>query len=190
MFSKEFLLTLKYPKLWLFLFLVASSIVVFYLPSGQFFAFQFNGSNYLQDFVVGLIFPIGVLTPFVAGFLANSSVTNILVTAPIIGFGAMLTDMLIFGLIRRYFSKDFSKSNKKQLINFKGFFGENWIGKKAVNYVTFAFSGLIAAAPLPKETAKNLISILSRMSPLELTVVSFLANTCAALGFLILALII
>jgi hypothetical protein len=184
---KELLLTIKYPTLWLFVFLVASSIIVFLLPAGKFFAMQFDGTNFVLDFFVGLIFPIGVLTPFVVGTLVNSSVTNIFAVAPIIGFGAMVMDLFIFSLIKKLFSKDFAKSKSgKQLIELKGFFADAWVGKKIVNYVTFAFSGLIAAAPLPKDTARNLIIILSSMSFLELAIISFLANTGAVLFFLFL----
>lgn len=186
MVIRDVLFTIKYPKLWLFLFLVLSSIIIFSLPDGKLLAGSFDGTNYLLDFVLGLFLPIGVLTPFLAGFFTNASPANIFLTAPAIGFGAMITDLIFISIIKRMFRKEFSAVKKKQLVKLKGFFVENWFGVKLVNYFSFALSGLIVAAPLPEETGKNLVAIISKLSLIELAIISLLANTWMALFFLFL----
>jgi len=186
MILKNLIFTIKYPKLWLFLFLVIFSIIIFALPEGKLFAGGFDGSNAVINFVIGLVLPLGVLTPFLAGFFANSSPSNIFFAAPIIGLGAMITDLIFITIIRKLFNKEFSSVKKKQLIKLKGFFAENLIGIKIVNYFSFALSGLIVAAPLPSDTGKNLVAIISKLSLVELAIVSFLANTWMALFFLFL----
>ena len=73
---------------------------------------------------------------------------------------------------------------QKQLINLGGFFSNTFIGKKIVNYASFALAGLIVAAPLPNDTGKKLVAILAGLSELELIALSFCANTIAFIFFL------
>jgi uncharacterized membrane protein YdjX (TVP38/TMEM64 family) len=184
MFSKEFLLRLKYPKLWLLLVLIVLSFFPFLNPTIATWVNNLGQSVYVFVFIAGVLFPIGVLAPFCASFLINSHVSNIFVGALVAGLGAVITDLIIFRVIRRLFKKDFARVKQTQLIHLGSFFSNTFIGKKIVNYISFGLAGWIVAAPLPNDMGKKLVAILSNLSEKELVVLSFIANSAAFLFFL------
>ncbi len=184
MFPKELFLRIKYPKLWLLVILIAISFLPFLNKDLLNWATTLGNSAYVFVFIAGVLFPLGIFAPFSASFMVNTYVPDIFAAALIAGLGAVMTDLLIFRLIRRMFKSDFVQVKQTQLIKLGGFFSNNWVGRKLVNYASFALAGLIVAAPLPNDTGKKLVAILSKLSEPELVMLSFLANTIAFLFFL------
>ncbi|MFA6064387.1 MAG: hypothetical protein WCW44_05750 [archaeon] len=184
MFSKELFLRIKYPKLWVLLILIAISFLPFLNKDLLQWATGLGNTAYIFVFIAGALFPFGILAPFSASFMVNTYVPDIFAAALLAGIGAVIVDLSIFRLIRRLFKNDFIHVKDKQLIQLNGFFSKNWFGRKLVNYASFALAGWIVAAPLPNDTGKKLVAIISKLSEPELVALSFCANTLAFLFFL------
>lgn len=181
---KNLLLRVKYPPLWLLLLLIFSSLFVFWLPQAKSILPILASNEYLSVFVAGLLFGIGLLTPFCAAFFVNFSVQNIFVCGIIGGFGALIMDLIILNLIKKLFKDEVLGHKESQLIKLNGFFSDNWVGRKIVNYASFVLAPWIVAAPLPNDMGKKLVLILLKLNMVELAVISFCANTIAITFFL------
>lgn len=184
---KNFVLRLKYPKLWVLISLIIASIII----SLNFWVIELigflGGNNYLNFFLIGFLTPIGVLTPFAAAFFINTRFENIILSVLLAGVGAVICDSLIFFLLKRFFGQ--KKVMDVDFIKVKGFFKTNIFGKKLVNYVSFALAGWIIAAPLSNSVGERLVSILSMMNSLELVLLSFVVNTAMISSFVIIGII-
>lgn len=101
---------IKYPKL---IFLCFSILLAYFLFQGDFFkdfANKLNGHGYISIFLAGFLFAYGFTAPFSVGFFVSlAPQVNILIAAPLAGFGALLADLFIFRFIRSSFSDEFDK---------------------------------------------------------------------------------
>lgn len=175
---------LKYPVLPVLILLIIISIIISYIPFVIEFIQNTGGTNYLSFFIVGFLTPLGVLTPFAATFFINTKIDNIITSVLLAGLGAVLCDSIIFYLLKKLFSKK-SSSKEMQLLKLKGFFSDNWVGRKIITYAFFALAGWIIAAPLPDSIGEKLISIVSKLNAIEFILLSFLVNTSMITFFVI-----
>src|SRR3989344_289257 len=68
--------------------------------------------SYLGIFIAGLFFSFGFTTPFAIGFFLTVGAENIFIAALIGGCGALISDILIFKLIRFSFMDEFKRLEK------------------------------------------------------------------------------
>ena len=90
----------KYPKLTILLLSIIFSYYLFSNDSVVSYINHLNGLSYLGILIAGFLFSFGFTTPFAIGFFFTYSSENILLTAIIGGFGALLADITIFKLIK------------------------------------------------------------------------------------------
>jgi hypothetical protein len=185
---KHLILRLKYPTLAVLILMIVLSVIVSSFSLFVDNAKLLGGNNYLNFFVAGFLTPLGVLTPFAAAFFINTKFENIIFSVFLAGFGAVICDSIIFSLLKKFFASK-GRSKEVPLIKLKGFFSDNKVGRKLVNYVSFALAGWIIAAPLPDGIGEKLVSILSKMNTLELLVLSFIVNTGMIASFVIMGLL-
>lgn len=185
---KYLLLRFKYPVFGVLLSLIIASIIVSSFE-GVIEVFRFlGGNNYLNFFLIGFLTPLGIFTPFSAAFFINTKFENVLYSILLAGIGAVICDSIIFYLLKKFFPIKNNKS-RIELIKLNSFFKENYFGRKLVDYVSFALAGWIIAAPLPGGIGKKLVGILSKMSFVELLVLSFIVNIIMISSFVIIGLL-
>lgn len=106
------LVKIKYPKLVL---LTVSIFLAYALFQANFFekiALTLNSHGYASMFLGGALFAFGFTAAFaVAMFIELSNTVNPLIGALIAGFGALISDFLIFRFIRLSFQDEFEKLN-------------------------------------------------------------------------------
>jgi hypothetical protein len=185
---KNLVLRTKYPTLLVMLSLIFISIIISLDARVILLIQSFGGNNYLSFFILGFLTPLGVVTPFAAAFFINTKFENIVLSILLAGVGAVICDFIVFSLLKKFFLK---KGNFKdnQLIKLKGFFSDNFVGRKIVTYVSFALAGWIIAAPLPSSIGEKLVTLLSKLGTKELLLVSFLVNTGLITSFVIIGIL-
>jgi len=175
-----------YPKLVLLALMTAAAYYIFSQSGvGAYFS-GIGDLSYIGAFVSGLLFSFGFTTPFAIGIFMSLPANNIFLAAAIGGFGAMISDFLIFTFIKASFIDEFEKIKKTKSIRiFLGILEKN-IPEKIKHYILFIMAGLVIASPLPDEIGIIMVAGISSIKPRILAALSFIFNT---LGILILLLI-
>ncbi|MEM4230818.1 MAG: hypothetical protein QXF25_03005 [Candidatus Pacearchaeota archaeon] len=180
------LLKFKYPKL---LGLVVAVILAYYIFSQAFVREFFAGLNswgYLGAFISGLFFSFGFTGPFAAGAFITLEIKNIFLAAVLGGFGAMISDMLIFSFIRFSFMDEFKRLQKTKAIKEMSRMIDYGLGHKIKIYLMYAFAGFLIASPLPDEAGVIILAGLTKIKPSRLAIIGWICNT---LGILVLLMI-
>lgn len=184
--SIRFLFEFKYPKLILLALSIVFAYYLFRNPVVVEKIASLHGLSYFGIFIAGLLFSFGFTAPFAFGFFLVIKPENIFLTALIGGFGAFLSDMIIFKTIKFSLMDEFlllkkttplKKINKIIKKNFE------W---KIRNYILYFFAGLIIASPLPDEIGIAMLAGLTEIDQRKLGVISIIMNT---IGIFILLLI-
>jgi uncharacterized membrane protein YdjX (TVP38/TMEM64 family) len=133
--------------------------------------------GYFDIFIAGICFSFGFSTPFAIGFFIISNPSNILLAALIGGLGALVSDLLIFKIIRFSFMDEFKRLKKSRpIVEVDRMLDSHWIhGVK--NYLLFVFAGLVIASPLPDELGVSMLAGLTRIKVYLLAIISFIMNS-------------
>src|SRR3989338_9625415 len=106
----------KYSKI-LFLFvMIVLSYLMFRNPSISSYLSHLGGLGYLGIFIGGILFAFGFTAPFSVGLFISLNPTNIWIAGIIGGFGALISDLLIFKFIKISFEDEFRKIRKSKQI--------------------------------------------------------------------------
>jgi hypothetical protein len=142
--------------------------------------------GYLETFIAGMLFSFGFSTPFAIGFFLIAKPENIFLAALIGGAGALISDLLIFKLIRFSFMDEFKRLEKTTAIKeINHLLNSRWIYKIKI-YLLYIFAGLVIASPLPDELGVSMLAGLTKIKTHILVIVSFIMNS---LGIFIMLLI-
>ncbi|MSS74228.1 hypothetical protein EXS72_01150 [Candidatus Pacearchaeota archaeon] len=168
---------IKYPKIKLYFIFVA--LAYYFFTSNLFSDYIpfFVSHGYWSIFIAGLLFSYGFTNPFAIGIFVLAEPTNILTASIIAGFGALITDSLIFSFIRFNMMDEFKKIQRiKAVKSFDSFFHKhlNYSLQKSILY---AIAGIIIASPLPDELGIMLLAGLSKAHVGVFAFVSFVFNT-------------
>ena len=171
---------LKYPKL---LLLVASFLAAYMLFEQGFFhtfAEALNGYGYRSAFLGGLLFSFGFTTAFgIAIFVEIGSHVDPLIAAVIAGFGALLSDYVIFSLIRfSVFHDELHQLKSSRIVSWlTSFFHHERLSERFRRTLLWSFAGLIIASPLPDEIGVMMVSSIESVRTREFSLLCFLLNT-------------
>ena len=102
----------KYQKLTILILLIMLSYFIFSNKTADIFISNLGNLNYLGAFIAGLLFSFGFTTPFAIGYFITLNSNNIFILAIIGGFGALLSDLLIYKLIKMSFMSEFYELEK------------------------------------------------------------------------------
>ena len=176
----------KYPKISIVALIVI--IVYFVFTNENIAGFFSNLGNYgyLGIFVAGLLFSFGFTTPIAIALFLVINPENIYFAAVIGGFGALLSDMAIFKIIRFSFIDEFEKLEHTHPIKKLNLIMRKHIKKKIRVYLLYIFAGIIISSPLPDEVGVTMLAGLTHIKTFNLAVLSFFFNS---LGIFIMLLI-
>ena len=176
-FENSILSRFKYPKMLLFALVVL--IAYFCFQSNLFSGIisVLNGWGYFGALISGLLFSFGFTTPFAVGFFISFSPQNIFLTALVGGLGAMLSDILIFKLVKLSFRDEFELLKKENLFKDFSRLIHKTIGKKITGYISLALAGFLIASPVPNEAGVTIIAGVTQIKKRVLAIISFVFNT-------------
>lgn len=168
----------KYPKL----ILLGISIVIAYLLFRSFwfqhFVQNLGSLSYLGIFIAGMLFSFGFTTPFaIAFFITIDGGVNIFDAALIGGFGALISDMIIFELIRFDFMDEFTRIRHFHIFKtFNNVFTKS-ISFRIRTYITLVLAGIIIASPLPDEIGVAMLAGFTEVNRKIFATISYIFNT-------------
>jgi len=175
---------IKYPKLSLF---VLSFIVAYLLFGYRSFAPLHNTLillGYFGTFLIGILYAYGFTAPpATAILLILAGHQNILFAGLVAGFGALLSDLIIFLLVRRSFTDEIERFSKEKFFQRipRRIFGT------PSRYMLIAFAGFLIASPLPTEIGVTLMASLKNMSTKKFAVIAYLLHTIGIFAILLAA---
>lgn len=171
------LFKIKYPKI---ITLILVGLFAYFIFTDLYFATKIenlHSLNYLSSLLFGMLFSFGFTTPFAMGYFLTLNPTNILLTGIVAGFGAMISDFLIFKFVKFSFNDEFERLKKEKLSRKIDHEMKKIFGRKIKHYLMYAFSGIIIASPLPDEVGVTMLAGLTDIKPSILAIVSFIGNT-------------
>ena len=176
----------KYPKILTYIITIALAYIIFKNPNVNSFVSHLGKLSYLGVFIAGILFAFGFTAPFSVGFFITLNPSNILLAGVLGGFGALLSDLFIFKLIRFSFMDEFKILEKTKLYKEIYHIAHKTIHGKIKIYLTYVFAGILIASPLPDEFGVAMLAGLTKIKTHILAILSFLLST---IGILIILLI-
>ena len=170
------LFTYKYPKMLIFILCVILAYQLFQNETFSNILINLGYMNYLGAFIGGVLFSFGFTAPFATAIFLKLVPNNIFITALIGGFGALISDLLIFKFIKISFEGEFKKLRKEKPFLYIHQL-EKRFNPKIIHYLTFAFVGILFASPLPDEAAVMILAGLSKINIKTLAIISFVFNS-------------
>ena len=157
------------------------SYFIFSNKTADIFISNLGNLNYLGAFIAGLLFSFGFTTPFAIGYFITLNSNNIFILAIIGGFGALLSDLLIYKLIKMSFMSEFYELEKTKTFKELKHLFTHYTKHKIRIYLLYIFSGIIIASPLPDEIGVTMLAGITHIKTRALALTSFLCNTIGIL---------
>jgi hypothetical protein len=164
---------IKYPRISLF---ILSLIVAYLLFSYRSFAPLHNTLillGYFGTFLTGILYAYGFTAPpATAILLVLAGNQNILFAGLVAGFGALLSDLIIFVFIRHSFTDEIERLSREKIFQ--------CISKKVSSalqrYMLIAFASFLIASPLPTEIGVALLASVKSFSIKKFAIVAYLLH--------------
>lgn len=150
--------------------------MIFSNPKMIAFFSNLNNLGYVVIFIAGLLFSFGFTTPFAIGILLNSSHQSLIFAGIIGGFGAMLSDLFIYKVIKISFIDEFNKLKKEKEMKIIRKSFDRFSGRFK-SYLLYILAGLIIASPMPDEIGVSMLAGLAHIKIETLALISFVFNT-------------
>jgi len=172
----------KYPKLTGLAIAIVLTYIIFSNPAVADFVSKIENVGYIGIFFAGMLLPLGFTAPFAVGLLVTLNVENVFVLSLIAGFGAMLSDFLIFHFIRLSFTDEIKRLERTRMM--KGV--EHEVNELAIHYhiikhfkiyLMYVFAGFIIASPLPDEVGVAMLAGFTKIRQDVFIPMSFLLHT-------------
>jgi len=175
----------KYPKLTGLAIAIVLAYVIFSNPAVADFVSKIENVGYIGIFFAGMLLPLGFTAPFAVGLLVTLNVENVLVFSLIAGFGAMLSDFLIFYFIRLSFTDEIRRLERTRMMKdverevneLDGIAIHYHIIKHFKIYLMYVFAGFIIASPLPDEVGVAMLAGFTKIRQDVFIPMSFLLHT-------------
>ena len=180
---KKVIEKIKYPKFVLLSLTIFIAIIIFsythiFLPLFNFLL----SLGYFGIFLTGIFYSYSFTAiPATAVLLVLAEKENIILTAFVAGFGAVIGDLLIFKFIRHSFDDELKLfAKEKVIIYIKG--KAHRVLKK---YFMILTGFIIIASPLPDEIGVFLIAEFTSITTKLFSLIAFILDTCGILVILI-----
>jgi len=169
---------IKYPKLFLFLLTLLIAIILFYQGRNHAPFHNFLVSlGYFGTFLGGIFYAYGFTsTPSTAVLLVLAKEQNLLLAVLIGGFGALLSDILIFKFVRFSFIDEIEKLEKEKIIRHIEKKEKKLLGHY-YKYVFPTLAGLLIASPLPTEIGVTMLASIKKISIKKFMIIAYLLHT-------------
>lgn len=182
----RFMHNFHYPKITFLIILIFLAYYIFKNPIIHNFLSSLHGLSYLGIFLAGMLFAFGFTAPFAVGFFIVINPENIFLAGILGGFGALISDLIIFKFIRFSFTEEFKRLEHTKIIKKISNLIEHSLGHKLSAYLMYIFAGLIIASPLPDEAGVIILAGVTKIKPIIFAILSFILNS---LGIMIILMI-
>ena len=133
--------------------------------------------SYLGTFLAGFFYAYGfTAAPATAILLSIAKDQNLIVASLVGGFGALISDIIIFMLIKNTFSYEVKAISKTKLIKFIGK-EERLLFGSFKKYISATFAGFIIASPFPSELGISLMASLKEISFKKFLIIAYILHT-------------
>jgi hypothetical protein len=156
-----FVKSTKYPRLLLF---TISVVIVFFLFSGLLYEPLYSVLSFLGyfgTFLAGLLYPYSFTSAAgTAILLVLAKEQNILYAGIIAGFGALISDMLIFYFVKYSFGDEIQRLSKSVSLQAV----KEVIPESVRTYLFAGFASVLIASPLPTEIGIMLMTSVKKIT--------------------------
>jgi len=180
----------KYPKLTLLVLAIILAYFLFKNPAVSGFVASLGKLSYFGAFIAGLFFPFGFTAPFSVGFFVTLNPESIILYGLIGAFGATISNLFIFSLVRFSFKEEIANLEKslektRPVKELEREFNvvSHIFGKHLEHYLLYAIVGIIIASPISDEIADV---ILGGMTKIRIEVLAIISFVLSFLGILVL----
>lgn len=165
---------IKYPKFLLLFITFLIAYLLFYERNYKSFHDFIVSLGYFGTFLTGALFAYGfTAAPATAILLILAKEQNILLAGLIAGFGALVSDLIIFNFIRYSFADEIKRLSREKPVLYINHKTPN-IFKK---YLLPVVAGFIIASPLPDEIGVSLLAVSKNISMKIFSAISYMLNT-------------
>ena len=181
---------LEFPRLLCLGMCMGAAYVLYQIGMFEWLDGRFHGFGYGGAFGAGLLFSYGFTTPFaIAAFVQMASEVNPWLAAPLAGLGALLSDLVIFELLRlSAFGREIERLGNTGFVSrIHAMIHHETVPEHARRFLLWSLAALVIASPLPDEIGVAMLSTTTRMTERSFTVLCFAVNTAGILAILLLA---
>lgn len=181
---------LAYPRLLALGMCMGAAYVLYQVGMFEWLDGRLHGFGYPGAFAAGLLFSYGFTTPFaIAGFVAMAHEVNPWIAAPLAGLGALLSDLVIFEVLRlSAFGKEIERLGRTTIVSrLHAALHHETVPEHVRRISLWTMAALVIASPLPDEIGIALLSTTTRMSERTFVILCFVVNTIGILAILLLA---
>ncbi len=181
--ADKVLFHLKYPKLYLWVSFIFIATIVFWNQGLVDFIASLGQLNYFFSFLSGMLFSLGLLSPFAAGYFITAAPSNVFVASICAGLGAMIVDLFIFRFIKSVLHVKLKVVEGHRYMKKMDRALSHRLGKLFIPYLSFSLAGILIAAPLPNNLGTILVFGITKIKERELAIMSFILYSIIALFF-------
>lgn len=133
--------------------------------------------GYFGTFLSGFFYAYGFTSaPATAILLSIAKYQNIIIASLIGGLGALISDIIIFMLIKNTFNYEVKALSKTKLVKFIDN-EENLLFGSFKKYISATFAGFIIASPFPSELGIGLMASLKEISFRKFTIIAYILHS-------------
>lgn len=181
---------LRHIKLISFILIIVLTYIIFTNSSVKIWVESLGIYGYFGIFIAGMFLAVGFLAPFSTGFLLISNPENLIFAVFLASLGAMITDLLIFVIIKKTFSKEIKNFEENETIKKINQNLTKNLGIKTTTYLLYVFAGLMIALPLPDEIGVAMLAGLTHIKIKYLAIIALILHAIAVFCILYLGIII
>ena len=179
------LLIFRYPKIEFLILSILIAYAVFTQTTFPDKIGRLDGLGYIGIFIAGMLYSFGFSASFAVGFFLTVKDLNIFLAAIIGGLGSLLTDLIIFTVIRFSFMDEFNRIKKTKPFLFVEKLMEKDLNSKTRRVLLYITSCIMIASPLPDEVAVTILSGLTNLKLKGMAVISIILSTIGILIWLL-----
>jgi len=176
---------IRYPKLLLLAIMILIAAAIFYEGKNYAPFHDFLMSlGYIGTFLAGVFYAYGfTAAPATAVLLVLAKEQDLVLAVLAGGFGAVLSDLLIFRLIRYSFTEELNRLKKERFVRYiereeKILFGHYY------RHVFPALAGFLIASPLPTEIGVAMMASMKKLSIKKFLMIAFILHSLGILAIL------
>ncbi|MGB9959697.1 MAG: hypothetical protein ACPLKQ_04155 [Candidatus Bathyarchaeales archaeon] len=173
---------IKYPKL---LLLVLSYVIAFILFADRSYALLHDALvflGYFGTFLAGFLYAYAfTAAPAAAILLILAKEQNLLFAGLLAGFGALLSDLVIFHFVRHSFSDEVQKLSQGKIVQLL----QKKVPSSIRQYLFVSLSGFLIASPLPTEIGITLLASIKSIKPRKFSIIAYILHTTAIFAILL-----
>ena len=172
---------MKYPKFFLLLLTFIFAYIILESTTILPLRDTIVSLGFAGAFLAGVFYAFGLTAaPATALIIVIGQRHDILLTALVVGGGAVVGDLTIFRFIRYSFNDEIEKFREERVMRVL----RSRLSRRVTHYLLPMLAFLIIASPLPDEIGVSLLASLKDISEKKFIFLSFILNTLGIIGIL------